>query len=242
MTDEIRVVVPLPFGDIAVFESLICDLRSRNRFTPSSAATHFVTELISDANRLHVSALQASQVFHRARRHPINWDRLRFDPFSQEEMMAPPPEKATGGRLNPEGIPYLYVATDEATAIAEVRPWKAAVVSVARLRLAKDLRVADFCLSELPSSATTADREKGAELTWNMVGGAFAIPHHPGDNLRYLPTQYLAEAFKAAGFDGIRYDSALSASGQNVALFDCAAASVEGVRQIKVTGIRYEYQ
>jgi hypothetical protein len=115
---------------------------------------------------------------------------------------------------------------------------------VAQLRLLKDLKVADFCHSVPTRSPATEreDWEKGAEFTWNMVGDAFAIPHHPGDSLRYLPTQYLAEAFKAAEFDGIRYQSSLSVSGQNIALFDCAAGSVEEVWRVKVTRIQYDYQ
>ncbi len=70
----------------------------------------------------------------------------------------------------------------------------------------------------------------------------FAIPRHPGDSLRYLTTQYLEEAFKAAKFDGVQCDSSLSGSGQNIALFDCLAASVEEVRRIKVIRIQYDFQ
>jgi RES domain-containing protein len=154
------------------------------------------------------------------------------------------PAKTKGGRLNPEGIPYLYVATDEATAIAEVRPWQRAAVSVASLRLVRDVSVVDFCRPTADPSPgiEQEDWEKGQGFTWDMVGDGFSIPHHHEDRLRYLPTQYLAEAFKAVSFDGIRYDSSLSPSGQNIALYDCAVAGVESVRRAKVTGIRYEYE
>jgi hypothetical protein len=252
MTDDTRVggskpivrKIHLPFGDISVFESLDRDLRFQNRFTPSSATIHLVDELIKYASRLHVTDLTAGQDFYRARVHPFNWGEIRPDPLSPKEMAAPPPEKATPGRLNPEGIPYLYVTTDESTAIAEVRPWQKAAVSVARLRLVRDLQVVNLCRSvPVTSSATKLeDWEQGAKFTWDMVCDFFAIPHHPGDSLRYLTTQYLAEAFKAAKFDGVQYDSSLSGSGQNIALFDCLAASVEEVRRIKVIRIQYDFQ
>jgi RES domain-containing protein len=183
-------------------------------------------------------------VFYRARIHPFGSEDLSFDPLPREEMAAPPPAKAKGGRLNPEGIPYLYVASNEATAIAEVRPWQRATVSVASLRLARDVSVVDFCrpTADAPPETEQEDWEKGQEFTWGMVVDSFSIPHHQEDSVRYLPTQYLAETFKAASFDGIRYESSLSPSGQNIALFDCAVAGVENVRRARVTRIRYEYE
>ncbi len=160
-------------------------------------------------------------------------------------MAAPSADKATAGRLNPDGIPYLYLATDDATAVAEVRPWDKAVVSVARLSLSRNLKVVNLRRSSLQDASPDnelEDWEHGAKFTWGMVCDYFSIPHHLDDNLRYLTTQYLAEAFKAAKFDGIQYDSSLSDSGHNVALFDCLAASVEEVRRIKVTRVKYDFQ
>jgi RES domain-containing protein len=59
-------------------------------------------------------------------------------------MGAPPPNLARPGRMNPLGIPYLYVALDQATAIAEVRPWLGALLSVARLSPQRTLRVVNL--------------------------------------------------------------------------------------------------
>ena len=39
------------------------------------------------------------------------------------ERIMPLADRATEGRVNPKGIPCLYMATNEETAIAEVRPW-----------------------------------------------------------------------------------------------------------------------
>ena len=44
--------------------------------------------------------------------------------LSLAKLGAPPGEKARAGRANAEGESVLYLATDEATAIAEVPPWK----------------------------------------------------------------------------------------------------------------------
>ncbi|MDF0674039.1 MAG: RES family NAD+ phosphorylase [Nitrospira sp.] len=236
--------IHLPFGDIFSFESLIKDIRSRNRFTPSKSSQYLVSQLIEYARLRRHCVLAEGQVFHRARIHPFNPEELSSYPLPPEEMNAPPAEKTKGGRLNPEGIPYLYIATNEATAIAEVRPWQRAAVSVATLYLVRDVNVVDFCRPtlELPPATEPEDWEKGQEFTWGMVGDSFSIPHHQEDSLRYLPTQFLAEAFKAASFDGIRYESALSPSGQNIALFDCALAKVQIVRRAKVMGVNYKHE
>jgi hypothetical protein len=54
-------------------------------------------------------------------------------PLPTEEMGAPPFSKATDGRVNPRGISYLYMATNPQTAIAEIRPWLDAKISIGRL-------------------------------------------------------------------------------------------------------------
>src|SRR5689334_21047790 len=56
-----------------------------------------------------------------------------------KERMKPPAEwvnegKAVEGRVNPKGIPCLYTATHQRTAISEVRPWLGAFVSIAQLQ------------------------------------------------------------------------------------------------------------
>ncbi|OME50903.1 hypothetical protein BSK59_21435 [Paenibacillus odorifer] len=57
--------------------------------------------------------------------------RSRMGLQENDQMLAPPKHKATAGRANPHGISYLYCARDEETCIAEVRPWKEAIVTIA---------------------------------------------------------------------------------------------------------------
>ncbi|WP_211222764.1 RES family NAD+ phosphorylase [Paludibacterium yongneupense] len=42
-------------------------------------------------------------------------------PYPIDKMGAPPKQLATHGRANPTGIPYLYLGSHPATAIAEIR-------------------------------------------------------------------------------------------------------------------------
>jgi hypothetical protein len=52
----------------------------------------------------------------------------------------------------------------------------------------------------------------------------FSAPFDPRDDTAYIPTQYLAERIKGAGFAGIIYDSSLNTNGYNVTLFDVKRA------------------
>jgi hypothetical protein len=45
-----------------------------------------------------------------------------FQPFIGAAIGAPPLAEATPGRLNRDGVSFLYLATEEARAAAEVRP------------------------------------------------------------------------------------------------------------------------
>jgi hypothetical protein len=80
---------------------------------------------------------EGSHLF-RARRGYKSNEKGKKCPFDLDEMGPPKPEETKGGRANPPGIPFLYVALDQETAVAEIRPWKGAIVSVARLVLLKE--------------------------------------------------------------------------------------------------------
>jgi hypothetical protein len=61
----------------------------------------------------------------------------------KKERMKPLLERATEGRVNPKGIPCLYVSNDRDTAMTETRPWLGSHVSVAQLVLQTDVTVVD---------------------------------------------------------------------------------------------------
>jgi uncharacterized radical SAM superfamily Fe-S cluster-containing enzyme len=61
---------------------------------------------------------------------------------------------------------------------------------------------------------------------WHLINNAFSQPmSRAEDDAEYAPTQYLAEAFRNAGYDGIVYASQ-TAKGKNVALFDVNVAEI----------------
>ncbi|MDO8540447.1 MAG: RES family NAD+ phosphorylase [Opitutaceae bacterium] len=146
--------------------------------------------------------------------------------------MKPPGEWAVEGRVNPKGIPCLYVASEEKTVISEVRPWIGEYVSVARLRTVRSLKVVNCTGDEkerrvlLYAKPPSPDELKRA--VWHEIDLAFAKPVERTDCFAsYAPTQVLAEAFREIDFDGIAYRSNFG-GGYNVAFFDLNAAEVVG--------------
>ena len=65
------------------------------------------------------------------------------------ERMVPLDYVASEGRVNPKGIPYLYLATDKETAMGEARPWVGSEISVAQFKLLKIQKIIDCSLNHL---------------------------------------------------------------------------------------------
>lgn len=164
---------------------------------------------------------------------PVNDEQEPMPVAHPPERMRPRPRRATEGRANPKGIPYLYLADDRDTAMAEVRPWIGASVSVAQFRVARDLQVVHIATEpktkgrgiwisfEGRVEPSPAERE---DAVWRAIDTAFAQPIERGDDsAHYVPTQVIAEFFRYHGLDGIVYRSGLG-TGVNVVLFDLDAA------------------
>jgi len=91
---------------------------------------YWLPSLLTNLERV----LQAGDHFHRG----------RADQHALEEMGAPPPDRARAGRANPFGIPFLYLSTDPDTVIAELRPWKGQLLTIAEFELLEAVKVIDL--------------------------------------------------------------------------------------------------
>ncbi|UVO08696.1 RES family NAD+ phosphorylase [Pectobacterium polonicum] len=150
-------------------------------------------------------------------------------PFPKDRMK-PLVDSAAEGRANSKGIPCLYVATDKETAMSEVRPWLGAILSVAQLRLTRDLRVLDFSVEQGKDNFhiyfQEPTQEKITKAVWSDIDNAFSQPTKASDlKSEYAPTQIISEFIKSKGYDGIAYKSAL-AEGHNICLFDLKSADI----------------
>jgi hypothetical protein len=145
------------------------------------------------------------------------------------KRMKPLPHMANEGRANPKGIPYLYVATDKDTAMAEVRPWLGSRISVGQFEIKKDITLVDCSVLHAKkivfySEEPTAGKKE--EAVWTNIDWAFSKPVTPNDSVAdYIPTQIIAELFKNNRVDGIAYKSDLG-KGHNIVLFDINIADI----------------
>ncbi len=150
---------------------------------------------------------------------------------SADSMGAPPPEVATAGRMNPAGIPYLYLAFDVNTMVAEMGALREnEVVYGAAFRTKRALRVVDF--SDLPVVPSLFDPDRRPLYEHLTFLHEFAdeisrpVERPRPEEIHYVPTQvmseYLAQGFVAsdgAPIDGMIYPSAQNPEGRNLVLF-----------------------
>lgn len=183
-----------------------------------------------------LSTFQQGEFLYRARLCPPFSNRPKPKKLECKEMTAPRSDRAPGQRLNPAGIPYLYLSSDLKTCIAELRPWRGAWLTVAEFVVSESFRV--FDVTKLTDAEERQLREKREEhaverpgkkhdlLVIRLVARELSIPAHHDDQGAYGATQYISENLKALGtgpreprVEGIRYSSAMNPSGFNVALF-----------------------
>ena len=223
-------------------------VRFSSRFLHDESVISFL-RAVTDSTAKRCATVAKDRAFWRAQlghdwrertQDETSWDEPA--PFG-EARMKPLRHSAHEGRINPRGIPCLYAASDKETAIAEVRPWLSALVSVAQMSTVKELRLVnctdghDTNLDFHCEEPTPAVRE---DTVWRNIGPAFSNPvaNDPGI-AEYVPTQILAEHFRKQNFDGVAYKSKLG-PGLNIALFDLDAMDVYDLRLYPVTAVRYE--
>lgn len=160
---------------------------------------------------------------------PLQWFRARMrtedEIFPIDKMGAPPKRRASHGRANPAGIPYLYLGSKPETAAAEIRPHTGEVACVADFTIpeirAVDLRHPRKLVSPFILTDASEIGQLRADLPFlERLGDELTRPVMPsGAAIDYIPSQYLCEFIKTCGFDGVVYRSSVS-DGINLALFD----------------------
>lgn len=172
---------------------------SRLRLTFEKSTKIYASE---DQNLKKASGAETIS-FYRARNYTneeINQQKLTsdFQGYDKEGSFVNLKSRwASSGRMNPQGITVLYVASDERTAITELHPHLDEVYSVATIKIKKGetLKIADL-------SQKLVDDEFTEELT-----EAISMGNSEED---YVFPQYVASFCKSLGYDGIGYRSKYS--------------------------------
>lgn len=224
---------------------------SHARYIHSPEVEEFLHAILITGKR-RVEIVPPGTVFWRAQlghgwRPRDRGDKLLGDvpaPHSPERMK-PLSGRSPEGRTNSKGIPCLYLATERDTALAEVRPWMGASISVGHFKTLRELHIVN-CTTKFRGAqfegVKKPESEDLDEVVWSHIDGAFAKPVTPSDDdADYVPTQIIAELFKANGFDGIACRSSLG-DGRNVVLFDLDAAGIMKCELFELSGLQFKFE
>jgi hypothetical protein len=219
------------------------------RYVHSQVATKFL-EAVALSAETRAKIVKKGQQFYRAQ--VAHHDRLieeiddTMPAPALPERMLPLADRATEGRVNPKGIPCLYMASTQEAAIAEARPWIGSLVSVAQLEILRDQRIVD-CTNIGSTSGIYLFGEpplaEWEDIVWKDIAMAFREPVTRNDDLaEYAPTQILAELFRSHGFDGVAYRSAFGTDRYNIALFDLNAAELNTCSLHEIIDVDLKYK
>lgn len=187
------------------------NLESALRDGEPTPDARFLEALVADA-LLHEVQESPGWKIYRARIMPLSRE-LDVEPLLGPEMRPPSELLATAGRANAKGVPYFYGALEPDTAVAEMRPWRGARVSVAQFISTQPLKLVDL-------SGTASHVPQGRLTSW--AGFMMGRPVHREDEAGYLATQLMATRMRAIGVEGLLYSSAMRPEGVNAVLFSDA--------------------
>lgn len=186
--------------------------------------------------------LEMGSQFYRARIIPAGKSYL-----TKKDMGCPPAERASSGRANPIGIPYLYLCKLPDTTLYETRAVYLNKVTIGTFRLVKNLDILDFTASTSLFLAFNEDvelREAIAQhLLRQQISKDLSKPLRRYDTeLEYVPTQSVCEYCKLKDIDGIIFRSSLHKDGLNLVLFDAKNAECIRVKTVEVDKVEIAYK
>ena len=161
------------------------------------------------------------KLFRARRVEPSKLKQILSDPVKE---LGPPPASIVGaGRMNAVGSPIFYGATEEATAIAEIRPPVGGTVVVATFETLEPVRFLDMVALRTAVGARDRFAKQHVE-SWErayflrQLSKLLTRPVIDAED--YLASQAVAEYFSdRQDIAGIIYPSAQNPDGKNVAFF-----------------------
>lgn len=221
------------------WDKLSSELKYQNRFFLSE-------ELDWDSIRTTLELLVRTH----AKGNRYYRSRISEDPIDISKMGKPPKEKASAGRANPVGIPYLYLATDPETTYYESRAGLHEQIFLGEFESKENLNIVS--LERVEFLGPVEIQELGFDLEEFVRYRGFLMklseelskPIRKKDSdFDYLPTQYLCEYIKSVlGFDGVQYQSAMNPSGSNLAIFNDHKVECLEVKVLKVDEVKYKVE
>ncbi|MCF8302730.1 MAG: RES family NAD+ phosphorylase [Bacteroidales bacterium] len=167
--------------------------------------------------------------------------------YAPENMLCPEPSKASGGRANPSGIPFLYLSDKEDTVLYEVRASYLDEISIGEFHLKEELdkvKIVDFTEDTVLFQPGRITNTIKSRLLREKISRDLSKPMRRYDSeIEYIPTQFICEYIKVyTGANGIRFSSSLDPEGNNLVIFDqsimqCSNVIVKKVNYLDLSAI-----
>ncbi len=164
------------------------------------------------------------------------------DGFDCDHIGKPSAKKATSGRANPQGIPYLYLSYDLQTTLYESRATYLDYVTIGTFELMEDIEIVKLRTVKItnPFEEDLYEKLVYQPFLQNLESELSRPLRRHDSDLEYLPTQYLCEYIKYRGYEGVEYGSAMRKGGVNIAFFDdkkfnCIKTEIVEVKDIEIS-------
>ncbi|MEJ7821353.1 MAG: RES family NAD+ phosphorylase [Chitinophagaceae bacterium] len=167
-------------------------------------------------------ALRKEEKLYRARIHHSSSE----PPYTNKSMFCPPKDKATAGRANPIGIPFLYLSDNDKTVLYEIRASYLDEVSIGTFilnaEITNEIFISDFTESITIFHPSMVSERIKSTLLKQKISADLSKPMRRYDSeLDYIPTQFICEFIKVyTGVQGIKFRSSLHTVGNNIVIFD----------------------
>ena len=168
-----------------------------------------------------------------------------LEAYNTDEMYCPEPLRASGGRANPLGIPYLYLSDNVETVLYEVRASYLDELSIGSFYL-KDkyssVKIVDFTEDTALFQPNKVNETIKAKLLRDKISKDLSKPMRRYDSeIDYIPTQFICEFIKVfTGASGIRFSSSLHPNGKNIVIFnqefmECKDVKLKKINKLNLT-------
>lgn len=223
--------------NVGYWDKLKSQLMWENRYFTDVS---YLTELGWDGFFQTQFELKKGTELYRARLHHNTLE----DAFKSEEMFCPPKHKATAGRANPLGIPFLYLSDNKETILYEIRASYLDEVSIGTFSLKNHLQ-SKILISDFTENSTIFHPSRVAErikstLLKQKISDDLSKPMRRYDSeLDYIATQFICEFIKIyTGVHGIKFRSSLHVLGNNLVIFDQNIMECTLVEKAKINKVR----
>ena len=219
-------------NDVSTWDVIKREVREEKRFFAN--LSYFDGKNMIEAN----TTIPKDTILYRARVIPSDRTYL-----TRNDMGCPPRGKATAGRANPLGIPYLYLCKNEETTYYEVRALYLDKLAIGSFKTTKDLNILDFTSAlslyyAYNNSTISLSEVIAKQKILQLISSDLSKPLRRYDSeLEYVPTQLICEYCKINGIDGICFNSSLHNGGVNYVLFDSTSAECIKVKSVEIRDV-----